>query len=235
MLNKRLVKVGFFALALVGVLAFSLAVLTDTSFAQGPGGRGGGRGGQGTVGGCQGSGCQGQAMMGAGQMNAGQMGWGQMSQGQMGQMGAGQGWLCCLPPAVEGDVPAGVIDALAAGLADEHNAYDTYQAVIDQFGAVRPFANIQRAEATHIAALEFLFDRYGLTVPEAAPLAEVPQFSTLAEACAVAAEAEIANFDLYDSWIATVQDYPDMVQVFTALRDASEFQHQPAFENCAAW
>ena len=32
-----------------------------------------------------------------------------------------------------------------------------------------------------------------------------------------------------------VQDYPDMVQVFTSLRDASEFQHLPAFENCAAY
>lgn len=237
MLNKHLVRVGFFALVLVGVLAFSLIVMTDTSFAQGPGGRGGSRGGG--QGGGQGTGYQ--ANQGTGFQNSTGLGVGQMGQGQMGQMsqtgqlGTGQGWLCCLPAAVEGDVPADVVEALAAGLADEHNAYNIYQAVIDQFGAVRPFTNIQQAEASHIETLEFMFDRYGLEIPEAAPLASVPQFSTLADACAAAADAEVANFALYDSWIATVQDYPDMVQVFTSLRDASEFQHLLAFENCAAY
>ena len=57
--------------------------------------------------------------------------------------------------------------------------------------------------------------------------------SSLAEACAIGAEAEIANFGLYDQWIATVSDYPDLVQVFTALRNASEFSHLPAFQACA--
>jgi hypothetical protein len=138
-----------------------------------------------------------------------------------------------LPPAVAGDVLADVVEALNAGLADEHNAYNIYQAVIDQFGAGRPFTNIQRAEAQHIAALELLFERYGLTIPEIAPLAEVPTFGTLADACAAAVTAETANFALYDSWIETVQDYPDMVQVFTSLRNASQNQHLPAFERCA--
>ncbi|WP_119070545.1 DUF2202 domain-containing protein [Aggregatilinea lenta] len=233
MLKKRLVKVGFFTLVLVGVVAFSLAVMADTSYAQGPGGRGG-RGNQGT--GYQanpGTGIQNGGTMGYGQMGQGSMGRGNM--GTAGQIGIGQGWLCCLPDAVAGDVPADVIDALAGGLADEHNAYNIYQAVIDQFGAVRPFTNIQRAEAQHIEALEFLFDRYGIAVPDVAPLADAPQFSTLVDACAAAADAEVANFALYDSWIATVQDYPDMVQVFTSLRDASEFQHLPAFENCASF
>jgi hypothetical protein len=134
---------------------------------------------------------------------------------------------------IPGEVPAEVIDALYAGLADEHRAYDTYQAVIDQFGAVRPFSNIQQAEATHIAALEFILERYNLAVPEIAPLAEISQFASLADACSAGVVAETANFDLYDNWIATVQNYPDMVQVFTALRDASEFNHLPAFERCA--
>ena len=137
-----------------------------------------------------------------------------------------------LPPAVPGEVPAEVVAALNAGIRDEYHAYTTYQAIIDEFGAVNPFVNIQQAEAQHIAALEIMFDRYDLPVP--APTAiDTVSFATLQDACAAGAAAEIANLNLYDSWMATVQDYPDMVQVFQALRDASEFSHLPAFENCA--
>jgi hypothetical protein len=208
MSNKRLIKTGIFALIAVGVIVFSLALLTGTGLAQGPSGRGNGDGSRG-----QGS--------------------GQPGQPNAGQAGLVQNWLGNLPPAVPGDVPADVIDALYAGLTDEHHAYDTYQAVIDQFGAVRPFTSIQQAEANHIAALESLFERYGLDIPAVAPLPEVQSFDTLADACAAGANAEIANFSLYDQWMAAVQDYPDMVQVFTALRDASEYQHLPTFERCA--
>ena len=77
-----------------------------------------------------------------------------------------------------------------------------------------------------------MFERYGLPVP-AAVAVDAPSFATVQEACAAGAAAEIANLNLYDQWMLTVQDYPDMVQVFTALRDASEFSHLPAFENCA--
>jgi hypothetical protein len=53
-------------------------------------------------------------------------------------------------------VPTEVVDALNAVLADEHNAYNTYQAVMDQFGTVRPFANISRPSASYRGS-EFLF------------------------------------------------------------------------------
>jgi len=217
---KHLVKIGFFALVIVGVTLLSLAVITDSSLAQGPGGNGNGQGGRGNPNGGQGS----------GQQN-GEPGFGPWRNG--GPVGTCQYCLNGLPAAMPGEVPVEVVEALTAGLTDEYNAYNTYQAVIDQFGAIRPFTNIQRAEANHIAALEFLFERYGLTIPEIAPLAEVPQFDTVADACSVGAAAEIANLGLYDQWLATVQDYPDMVQVFTSLRNASEFQHLPAFERCA--
>jgi hypothetical protein len=60
-----------------------------------------------------------------------------------------------------------------------------------------------------------------------------PPFGSLSEACAAAAEAEVANFDLYDQWIATAEAYPGIAWVFTSLRNASEFRHLPAFERCA--
>jgi hypothetical protein len=154
-------------------------------------------------------------------------GWGGGARGEM-------NWQANLPAKVEGEVPDAVVDAMAAGLQDERNAYAIYEAVLEQFGNVRPFTNIQRAEAQHIAAWEFLFDRYELALPAAEPLAATPEFATVAEACQAAADAEIANFGLYDEMLTTFKDYPDMVQVVTALRDASEFRHLPAFERCAA-
>jgi hypothetical protein len=146
---------------------------------------------------------------------------------------AGPGLGVNLPPATDGDLSDTAVAALMAGIQDEYHAYAVYQAVIDQFGPVLPFTRIQAAEAQHIAALETLFNRYGIPVPEPAPLEELPQFSSLADACALGAQAEIANFELYDTWIAQSSDYPDLVQVFTTLRNVSEFNHLPAFERCA--
>jgi len=231
MLNKRLIKLGLLVLIIAGVTVFSLVLVTDPSLAQGPGGggNGNGRGGQGNPNAGQGFGLQ-NAGQGFGQQNTAQ-GFGQ--QRNAGLAGSCPNCINNLPAAVAGEVPAEVVEALTAALTDEQHAYGTYQAIIDQFGAVRPFTNIQRAEATHIAALESLFERYNLAIPEIAPLAALPSFGTLADACSTGVMVESANSDLYDTWIATVQNYPDIVQVLTSLRDASEFQHLPAFERCA--
>ena len=160
--------------------------------------------------------------------------WDDQERGNMrSNRGQGTGFYATLPPPVEGDLSQDVVAAMTAGLMDEYNAYAIYGGVIAQFGEVAPFVNIQRAEAQHIAAWEFLFDRYGLTAP-AAPVTAVPSFASLTEACQAAADAEIANFGLYDQMMVTLADYPDMVRVVTSLRDASEYQHLPAFELCAA-
>ncbi|MCB9450520.1 MAG: hypothetical protein H6672_03725 [Anaerolineaceae bacterium] len=138
-----------------------------------------------------------------------------------------------LPAAVPGDLPDDVIAAMTAGILDEYHAYAVYQAVIDQFGPVAPFVNIQASEAQHIASWEVLFNRYGVAIPEAPALDPVPQFDSLAAACQIAADAEIANFDLYDGNLDVLSAYPDMVQVVTSLRNASEYNHLPAFQACA--
>jgi hypothetical protein len=38
----------------------------------------------------------------------------------------------------------------------------------------------------------------------------------------------------YDGLLETVKDYPDILRVMTALRNASAFNHLPAFERSAA-
>lgn len=235
-IKRGFVKHSLMLITALALGALLLGVFVDTSAAQGPGGgRGNGRGGNG----------QGQ-QAGGGQGSNGQSlgdGTGQGSSQGNGQQGSGMGLNNCdaecledtLPPATPGALPADVISALNAGLQDEYHAYATYQVVIDQFGTVRPFLSIQQSEAQHIDLLAFLFERYGLDLPAATPLDAVPVFASVEDACATGAAAEIANFELYDAWITTVEDYPDIVQVFTQLRDASEFQHLPAFERCAGF
>lgn len=210
-MSKRIFKISVIAIVVVSIIAIGVASVS----AQGPGGNNGrGRNG------------------GNGTGMGGQYGYG----GSGVQNGTGMGMIGTnLPPAVPGEVPQAVIDAMIGGIMDEYHAYAVYQAVIDQFGAVRPFVNIQRAESQHIAAWEFIFERYGIALPEVPALDPVPQFASIAEACQLGADAEVANFDLYDAMLVTLADYPDMVQVVTALRNASEFGHLPAFERCASW
>ena len=138
-----------------------------------------------------------------------------------------------LPAPVDGPVPAEVVAVITAGIMDEWQAYAVYDAVIDQFGAVRPFTNIQRAEAKHADAWATIFERYDVPLPMQPVLAELPEFASLADACAVAAAAEVANMDLYDTMLTALADYPDALQVATALRAASADKHLPAFERCA--
>ncbi len=160
--------------------------------------------------------------------------WNAQQRGNMGRGSGpnGSGFFTGLPPAYEGELPQEVIDMMVAGWLDEQNAYAVYGAVIGQFGETAPFSNIQQAEAQHIAAWEFLFDRYEIALPELPEFA-APEFASLADACQTARDAEVANFGLYDEMLATFEEYPDLYQVALALRNASEFNHLPAFENCA--
>jgi hypothetical protein len=105
-------------------------------------------------------------------------------------------------------------------------------AIRADFGAVRPFTSIQRAEENHIAALVNLLEGYGLEVPANEWQGEVPSFDTLGEACAAGVQAEVDNAGLYDQ-LFNMADNPDLIRVFTALQSASQEQHLPAFERCA--
>lgn len=156
---------------------------------------------------------------------------------QRGQMNRGSGmngtgFYASLPPATVSELPEDVANLVVDGWLDEQHAYAVYEAVIAQFGDVAPFVNIQQAELQHAAAWELMFDRYGIAVPDV-PSFDVPQFGSLEDACAAAAEAEVANFGLYDNMLANFADYPDLYQIALSLRNASEFQHLPAFQTCA--
>jgi len=113
---------------------------------------------------------------------------------------------------------------------DEHKALATYQAVIAQFGNILPFSSISNAEQKHIVALEQVFARYGIAVP-ATPVFEMATFATIAEACTIAAQAELDNVSLYDA-LQSQFTQPDILRVIENLRNASQNKHLPAFESC---
>jgi hypothetical protein len=123
-------------------------------------------------------------------------------------------------------------EVLTAALQDEYHAEAVYQAVIEDFGSVWPFANVVRAEQAHAASVARLFANRGVTAPSSAwSPSNAPRFDSLAAACAAAADAERANVAIYDGPLAT--DLPlDVRTVFTNNRAASLEAHLPAFERC---
>lgn len=122
--------------------------------------------------------------------------------------------------------------ALQMAIDDEYKALATYLGAMEQFGQVSPFTYIAQAEEQHIAALERLFTRYDLVIPENEWIGETPVFNSVTDACVASAQAEVDNAELYDQLFSMV-DNPDLVQVFTNLRNASEYNHLPAFSSCA--
>jgi hypothetical protein len=125
---------------------------------------------------------------------------------------------------------AAEVSALNAAIQEEYLARDTYQAAVNQFGSVAPFANIVRSEQQHINALSRLFTRYGLAVP-ADGNTGTAAFANLTAACQAGVDAEIEDAALYDTLKPQV-DNADVLRVFANLQSASLNNHLPAFEAC---
>lgn len=146
--------------------------------------------------------------------------------------------LATLPAAAETPPALTLEQSLTAALEDEYHAEAFYAAVIDRFGAVRPFSNIIRSEQMHQAMIVDLLNSHGFEAPaneqlgSAAIAAAVP--ASLGEACVIGVKAEIDNRDLYaDKLLPAVAAYPDVTTVFERLSAASDQKHLPAFQRCA--
>jgi len=132
-----------------------------------------------------------------------------------------------------GELPKSVQQALNEAINDEYKALTTYQAIVEEFGNVRPFSMIIGAEEQHIASLKAVYDKYGLEVPENTWADEVNTPATLKEACQIGVDAEIANAALYkEGLLPAVKDYEDITSVFIKLMNASQQKHLPAFDKC---
>lgn len=121
--------------------------------------------------------------------------------------------------------------ALAAALDDEYKSHETYQGVIRDFGAVRPFINIVEAEARHISTLLALYTKYAVPPPPNAWRDTAPRFASVHAACVAGVQGELDNVAIYDRLLAATQR-PDVLDVFNALRSASQDRHLPAFQRC---
>ncbi len=130
-------------------------------------------------------------------------------------------------------LPNTVIEAIDEALSDEYKALSTYEAVIQKFGQVRPFSMIKTAEEQHIASLLQLYKTYGLSPPDNRWSNSAIAPESIQKACQAGVEAELANAALYkEKLIPQVSSYPDIKNVFTALMNASEQKHLPAFKRC---
>lgn len=121
---------------------------------------------------------------------------------------------------------------LSMALDDELRARATYQAVLDAYGTVAPFAHIVHAEQCHIDALLPLFARYGVALPVDRWTGRVAAPATLQAACVAGIAGEVRNYQMYDAFLAQTAEV-DVRSVFMNLRNASAFRHLPAFQACA--
>jgi hypothetical protein len=115
---------------------------------------------------------------------------------------------------------------LTYAIQDERIARAEYQAIIGKLGSVRPFANIIRAEKTHIGYLEDLFTAFKLALPtDSTPAMAAPR--DFAAALEAGRQAEIDNIAMYDRFLS--RELPaDVRQVFVQLKAASQ-NHLRAF------
>ena len=137
-------------------------------------------------------------------------------------------------------IPEGVVEGTDAyllwealmGADGEYAALASYQAVLDEYGDVEPYATIMAAEARHADALIRQLDRLGVETPENPYLGDIPAPADLQTAAEAWAEGEILNVELYDQLIAEAES-EQVIKVFNNLRSASLDSHLPAFELAA--
>ena len=114
----------------------------------------------------------------------------------------------------------------------EYAALASYQAVLDEYGQVEPYATIKDAEEMHASALTRQLERMGVNVPDNPYLGLITAPADLTTAATAWAEGEVANVELYDRLISDTDDEM-LIRVFENLRRASAESHLPAFELAA--
>lgn len=121
-------------------------------------------------------------------------------------------------------------EMLQYALWDEYMAQAEYNAIIDAFGDIRPFTMIVRAEQTHINLLLPLFEEYGIEVPENTATDYVVIPESITSAMSTGVEAETANIEMYQIFLAQDNLPDDVRAAFESLVSASQ-HHLDAFSS----
>lgn len=114
----------------------------------------------------------------------------------------------------------------------EYAAAASYQAVLDKFGQVEPYATILNAELKHINALTRQLERAGVTVPANPYLGNLEAPADLEAAAKAWAAGEILNVEMYDKLLTQTSE-SNLTRVLTNLRRSSQESHLPMFELAA--
>lgn len=114
----------------------------------------------------------------------------------------------------------------------EYAAAASYQAVLDKFGQVEPYATILGAELKHINALTRQLERAGVSVPSNPYLGNLVAPADLEIAAKAWAEGEILNVAMYDKLLTMTND-ANLTRVLTNLRRSSQKSHLPMFQLAA--
>lgn len=114
----------------------------------------------------------------------------------------------------------------------EYAAAASYQAVLEKFGQVEPYATILGAELKHINALTRQLERAGVNVPVNPYLGNLEAPADLEAAAKAWAEGEILNVEMYDKLLSQTSD-TNLTRVLTNLRRSSQESHLPMFELAA--
>ena len=114
---------------------------------------------------------------------------------------------------------------------DEYNTKSTYEEIIDEFGPNILYNNLIQAEAQHMNALERIYVRYDIQIPDMD--ARTPNLpDNLLDTYTLGKEAEEANIALYDKYLD--EDLPEDIRfTFERLMNAS-YHHLDAVNQAIA-
>lgn len=115
----------------------------------------------------------------------------------------------------------------------EYAAAASYDAVLQKYGSVEPYATIHEAELRHVDALIRQLERAGVSVPANPYTGKISAPDNLTAAADAWAEGEVLNVEMYDQLLAQSTD-ANLTKVLNNLRDASLTSHLPLFEKAAA-
>lgn len=129
--------------------------------------------------------------------------------------------------AAKTDTTLTIEDMLTYAIQDEYLARAEYEIILKEYSNQSPFANIIKAEETHIAALTTLFNTYNIALPPDTSSEYVSLPPSINDAYTAGVNAEIENIAMYERFLQ--QDLPDDIKnTFTTLKTASQ-SHLEAF------
>lgn len=126
-------------------------------------------------------------------------------------------------------VSADVLAAMGLVLRDELVQQWTYYFIIEDVPADFPFTIMNDAEETNVMAIENLYVKRSLAVPQ--PGLVIPAYHSMSAACNAAIASETAMVGTYDHVLSLALP-DDIKQLMVTLRAATQDRHLPAFRAC---